>query len=53
MNIESQIRELTDKDTFWSDVKEILGDTFFEDWQIKRLQVVAEKRYEEIEGETK
>lgn len=53
MDIEKQIKDLTDKDTFWSDVKAILGDTFFEDWQIKRLQVVAEKRYEEIKGEAK
>lgn len=51
MNIESRINGLKDKDTFWDDVRAILGDEFFEDWEIKHLQIVAEQRFAEIGGE--
>lgn len=44
--MERKIKELTNKKTFWDDVREIVGfydDTvFIEDWDIKRLQRVAD-----------
>ena len=50
--MERKIKELTNKKTFWDDVREIVGfydDTvFIEDWDIKRLQRVADARYEEL-----
>ena len=50
--MERKIKELTNKKTFWNDVREIVGfydDTvFIEDWDIKRLQRVADARYEEL-----
>jgi hypothetical protein len=50
--MERKIKKLTNKKTFWDDVREIVGfydDTvFIEDWDIKRLQRVGDARYEEL-----
>jgi len=50
--MEEKIMKLTDIETFWEDVKKIVGyyDTniFLEDWQIKRLQRIADYRYEQL-----
>ena len=55
MSMEERINALTDKNTFWEDVKQIVGyydeKVFLEDWQIKKLQRVADARYLEIGGE--
>ena len=52
--MESKIKELTNKETFYDDVREIVGyndpKVFIEDWDIKRLQRVADARYAEIGG---
>ena len=53
--MERQIKELTNVETFYEDVREIVGyynpKVFIEDWDIKRLQRVADARYAEIGGE--
>ena len=52
--IMSEIKELTNVETFYDDVREIVGyheGVFIEDWNIKRLQRVADARYTEIGGE--
>ena len=50
--MERKIKELTNKKTFWDDVREIVGfyddAVFIEDWDIKRLQRIADARYEEL-----
>lgn len=51
MSIESRINNLDNPDTFWDDVRAVLGDAFFEDWQIKHLQIVAEQRFAQIGGD--
>lgn len=52
--MESKIKKLTNKKTFYDDVREIVGyndpKVFIEDWDIKRLQRVADARYAEIGG---
>ena len=52
--MESKIKKLTNKETFYDDVREIVGyndpKVFIEDWDIKRLQRVADARYAEIGG---
>lgn len=52
--MERKIKELTNKETFYDDVREIVGyndpKVFIEDWDIKRLQRVADARYAEIGG---
>ena len=52
--MEKQINELTNKDTFYEDVRKIVGyynpKIFIEDWDIKHLQRVADARYAEIGG---
>lgn len=52
--MERQIKELTNVETFYDDVREIVGyynpNVFIEDWDIKRLQRVADARYAEIGG---
>lgn len=52
--MERQIKELTNVETFYNDVREIVGyynpNVFIEDWDIKRLQRVADARYAEIGG---
>lgn len=52
--MERKIKELTNKETFYDDVREIIGyndpKVFIEDWDIKRLQRVADARYAEIGG---
>lgn len=52
--MERQIKELTNVETFYDDVREIVGyynpKVFIEDWDIKRLQRVADARYAEIGG---
>lgn len=52
--MEKQINELTNKDTFYEDVRKIVGyynpKVFIEDWDIKHLQRVADARYAEIGG---
>ena len=52
--MEKQIKELTNKDTFYEDVRQIVGyynpNVFIEDWDIKHLQRVADARYAEIGG---
>ena len=52
--MERQIKELTNVETFYDDVREIVGyynpKVFIEDWDIKRLQRVADARYVEIGG---
>ena len=56
--MESEIKKLTNADTFYEDVRHIVGyydeTVFIEDWDIKHLQRVADARYEEIcKGKTK
>ena len=51
--MEKQIKELTNVETFYDDVREIVGfhkGVFIEDWDIKHLQRVADARYAEIGG---
>ena len=53
VQMDKQIRELTNPDTFWEDVRHIVGfyeGVFHEDWVIKQLQRVADVRYAEITG---
>ena len=53
--MERKIKELTNVSTFYEDVRQIVGyynpNVFIEDWDIKRLQRVADARYAEIGGE--
>lgn len=53
--MEKKIKELTNKETFYEDVRQIVGyynpSVFIEDWDIKHLQRVADARYTEIGGE--
>lgn len=52
--MEREIKKLTNVETFYDDVREIVGyhkGVFIEDWNIKRLQRVADARYTEIGGE--
>jgi hypothetical protein len=50
--MENKILQLKDVKTFWQDVKKIVGfyddNVFLEDWQIKRLQAIADYRYEQL-----
>lgn len=50
--MERKIKALTNKETFYEDVRQIVGyydeTVFIEDWDIKRLQRVADARYEEL-----
>lgn len=52
--MEREINELTNVETFYEDVRKIVGyynpKVFIEDWDIKRLQRVADARYAEIGG---
>lgn len=51
---EKQINELTEVDGFYDKVREIVGfneGVFWEDWDIKHLQRVADARYLEIGGQ--
>ena len=52
--MEKKINELTNVETFYEDVRQIVGyynpSVFIEDWDIKRLQRVADARYAEIGG---
>lgn len=47
-----EIEKLTNKKTFWEDVRHIVGyyddSVFIEDWDIKHLQRVADARYENL-----
>ena len=49
-----KIRQLTNKETFYEDVRKIVGfyddRVFIEDWDIKNLQRTADARYAEIGG---
>jgi len=51
---EKKIKLLTNVDTFYDDVREIVGfnnlKVWWEDWDIKHLQRVADARYHEIGG---
>jgi len=51
---EKKIKQLVNKDTFYDDVREIVGfnddKIWWEDWDIKHLQRVADCRYSEIGG---
>lgn len=51
--MERKIKALTNKETFYEDVRHIVGyydeTVFIEDWNIKRLQRIADARYEELE----
>ena len=50
--MERKIKNLTNKKTFYEDVRHIVGyyndSVFIEDWDIKHLQRVADMRYEEL-----
>lgn len=49
--MEREINQLTNPTTFYEDVRQIVGyyeGRFIEDWNIKRLQRVADARYAEI-----
>lgn len=51
--MEREINQLTNVDSFYEDVRKIVGyydGLFIEDWNIKKLQAVADKRYTEIGG---
>jgi two-component SAPR family response regulator len=52
--MEQKIEQLTNKETFYEDVRQIVGfydeTVFIEDWDIKRLQRVADARYAELGG---
>ena len=47
--MERQIKALTNAEGFYDQVREIVGysnpDVFIEDWDIKRLQRIADARY--------
>lgn len=49
--MERETNQLTNPTTFYEDVRQIVGyyeGRFIEDWNIKRLQRVADARYAEI-----
>ena len=52
---ERQIKELTNIKTFYDDVRKIVGyyddSLWWEDWDIKAVQRIADARYHEIGGE--
>lgn len=51
MSEETQIKQLTNAETFWEDVRNIVGyyeHRFHEDWVIKHLQRIADARFEEL-----
>lgn len=51
--MEREINQLTNPSTFYEDVRQIVGyyeNRVIEDWNIKKLQRVADKRYTEIGG---
>ena len=52
--MEKKINELTNVETFYEDVRQIVGyynlSVFIEDWDIKHLKRVADARYAEIGG---
>ena len=53
MSEESQIKKLSNVNTFWEDVRKIVGyyeNRFHEDWEIKKLQRIADARYAELGG---
>lgn len=46
-----KIMELDNINTFWEDVKELIGfydGKYWEDWEIKRFQATADYRYEQL-----
>lgn len=43
-----KIKNLNNKDTFYNDVRTLLGDKHYSDVFIKNLQRVADARYEEL-----
>lgn len=48
-----KIKKLENKETFYEDVKNIIGfyeHRFWEDWDIKAIQRCADTRYEELGG---
>ena len=48
-----KIKKLENKETFYEDVKNIIGfyeHRFWEDWDIKTIQRHADARYEELGG---
>lgn len=49
-NAKDDIYELSNVDTFWDDVANIIGDADYDDWKIKELQRVADARYDELVG---
>lgn len=51
---EQKINEITEKEGFYEKVRQIVGyydGVFWEDWDIKHLQRVADARYRELGGE--
>lgn len=50
--MKNKILELNNINTFWEDVKKIVGyydeNVFLEDWEIKELQRIADYRYENL-----
>lgn len=46
------IKSATTKDGFYQKIRDILGDAFIEDWDIKRLQRMADAKYAELESKT-
>ena len=46
--IADEIYELSNVNTFWDDVRSLVGDGDYEDYQIKDLQRVADRRYDEL-----
>lgn len=48
--MKNKILELNNIDTFWQDVKNIIGDKDFEDYQIKELQRISDFRYEQLKN---
>ena len=53
--MEKQIKALNSLDNFYENVRKIVGfydeDVFIEDWDIKRLQRIADARYEELKSQ--
>ena len=46
-----QIKKLNTKDDFYEKVRVIVGyynNTYWEDWEIKSLQAIADARYSEL-----
>ena len=46
--MEIKIKNLNNKDTFYNDVRALLGNKHYSDAAIKNLQRVADARYEEL-----